>query len=143
MAVTITGAKAATHRGNACRVPKKTLVCSLVMALEGERLKVASGLRYAEALKKELGAFERKLSRHGNNLFEFLSPRRPIRTGGLFEGAVSFGNLLVTARPVLRTCYVIPRMQKSHVRRHARHAVAADPSRRPRSRLRASLPASG
>ena len=50
IAVTITAGKAATFDCGMWRVPKRELVRALVVAFEGGRLKVAAGLRHAEAL---------------------------------------------------------------------------------------------
>ncbi len=65
VAVTITAGKAATFDGEAWRVPKVELVRTLVAAFEGNRLKVAAGLRYAKALTGELQAFQRKVTGAG------------------------------------------------------------------------------
>ncbi len=47
------------------RVPKVELVRTLVQAFEGNRLKVAKGLRHAKALTGELQAFRRKVTGAG------------------------------------------------------------------------------
>ena len=39
-------------------------------AVEAGRLKVAKGLREAEALQRELAAFQRRITQHGHSAFE-------------------------------------------------------------------------
>ena len=69
VAVSITGGRAVTFDGDIWRVPKRILVRSLVTAFEGERLKVARGLRYAAALMGELQAFERRINVRGHDAY--------------------------------------------------------------------------
>ncbi len=47
------------------RVPKQVLVGALVTAIENDRLQIASGLRYAAALVRELQAFRRQVTGAG------------------------------------------------------------------------------
>ena len=65
VAVTITAGKAATFKCGMWRVPKRELVRTLVQAFEGDRLKIAAGLRYAKVLTGELQAFQRKVTGAG------------------------------------------------------------------------------
>ncbi len=65
VAVTITAGKAATFDSGMWHVPKRELVRALVVAFEGDRLKVAKGLRHAKALTGELQAFRRKVTGAG------------------------------------------------------------------------------
>ncbi len=65
VAVTITAGKAATFDSGMWHVPKRELVLALVVAFEGDRLKVAAGLRHAKALTGELQAFQRKVTGAG------------------------------------------------------------------------------
>ena len=46
------------------------LLRPLVAAVEGGRLKLAKGLREAEALQRELLAFQRRITESGNTAFE-------------------------------------------------------------------------
>jgi hypothetical protein len=70
VAVTITGGRLTSCDGLMWRVPKKALLRPLVAATESGRLKVAKGLREAEALQRELQAFQRRITQHGNTAFE-------------------------------------------------------------------------
>ena len=65
IAVTITAGKEVAFEDGTWRVPKRELVQALVVAFEGDRLKVAAGLRYAKALTGELEAFRRKVTGAG------------------------------------------------------------------------------
>ncbi len=65
IAVTITAGKAATFRDGMWYVPKRKLIGALVVALENDRLQIASGLRYAAALVGELQAFRRQVTGAG------------------------------------------------------------------------------
>ncbi len=67
--VTFTGGRKAKFVDGMWRVPKRVLVRSLVSALEGGRLKVAHGLRLAEAFRDELRAFERRVSSRGHDTY--------------------------------------------------------------------------
>lgn len=60
--VTITGGDAVAQDGKAFRVPKRDLVSTVQVALQSERLKVASGLPDAATLTRELLAFQVKIS---------------------------------------------------------------------------------
>ncbi len=70
VAVTITGGRLTSYDGRMWRVPKKALLRPLVAATESGRLKVAKGLREAEALQRELLAFQRRITESGNTAFE-------------------------------------------------------------------------
>ena len=70
VAVTITGGRLTSYDGRMWRVPKKALLRPLVAATESGRLKVAKGLREAEALQRELAAFQRRITERGNAAFE-------------------------------------------------------------------------
>lgn len=59
--VTITGGDAATREGDAWRVPKRDLVSTVQVLLQGERLKIASALPDAATLTRELLAFQVKI----------------------------------------------------------------------------------
>ncbi len=65
IAVTITAGKDATFKDGMWYVPKPELVGALVAALENDRLKIASGLRYAAALVGELQSFRRQVTGAG------------------------------------------------------------------------------
>ena len=65
VAVTITAGKAATFDSGTWHVPKRELVRALVVAFEGDRLKIAADLRYAKALMGELQAYRRKITGAG------------------------------------------------------------------------------
>ena len=69
IAVSITGGRTVTFDGHMWRVPKRVLIRALVTAFEGGRLKVARGLRYAGALKRELQAFERRINARGHDAY--------------------------------------------------------------------------
>ena len=68
--VTITGGRLTSFDGKMWRVPKRTLLRPLVAATESGRLKVARGLREAEAFQRELHAFQRRTTAHGSSTFE-------------------------------------------------------------------------
>lgn len=71
VAVTITSGKKARRDGaGGWRVPKVKLLRPLVSAVEGGRLKVAAGLPDAEALVRELGAFQRAFTEAGHATFD-------------------------------------------------------------------------
>ncbi len=63
--VTITAGQDMTFDGDQWRVPKKALLRPLVAATEAGRLKVAKGLREAEAFQRELQAFQRRITARG------------------------------------------------------------------------------
>ena len=69
VAVSITGGRSISFDGDMWRVPKRSLVRSLVAAFEGGLLKIARGLRYAEALTRELHAFERRVNARGHDAY--------------------------------------------------------------------------
>ncbi len=69
IAVTITAGKEATFKDGFWRVPKPELVRSLVAAFEDDRLRIASGLRYAAALVGELQAFQRQVTGAGRDAY--------------------------------------------------------------------------
>ncbi len=68
--VTITGGRYISFDGDHWRVPKKALLRPLVAAMDAGRLKVAKGLREAEAFQREFLAFERRITERGNYAFE-------------------------------------------------------------------------
>jgi hypothetical protein len=70
VAVTITGGRLTSFDGTMWRVPKKALLRPLVAATESGRLKVAKGLREAEAFQRELLAFQRRITESGHSAFE-------------------------------------------------------------------------
>ncbi len=70
VAVTITGGRFTSYDGTMWRVPKKALLRPLVASTEEGRLKVAKGLREADALLRELQAFQRRITERGDNTFE-------------------------------------------------------------------------
>ncbi len=69
VAVTITGGRFMSFDGETWRVPKKALLRPLVAASEAGRLKVAKGLREAEAFQRELQAFQRRITARGYSAF--------------------------------------------------------------------------
>ncbi len=68
--VTITGGRLTSYDGRMWRVPKKVLLRPLVAATESGRLKVAKGLREAEAFQREFLAFQRRITERGHDVFE-------------------------------------------------------------------------
>jgi hypothetical protein len=68
--VSTTGGRATTFDGHLWRVPKRELVRALVAAVENGRLKVAAGLRFADAFKAKLRAFERRFTARGNETLD-------------------------------------------------------------------------
>ena len=75
VAVTITGGRFTSYDGAMWRVPKKALLRPLVAATESGRLKVAKGLREAEAFQHELLAFQRRITESGHSAFEGVGER--------------------------------------------------------------------
>jgi len=70
-AVTFTAAADEVHPDpHAYRVPKRDLVQSLEVVLQGRRLHTAPGLLLAEDLRAELQAFQVNLSAHGHDSYE-------------------------------------------------------------------------
>ncbi len=67
--VTITGGRFMSFDGDMWRVPKKALLRPLVAATEAGRLRVAKGLREAEAFQRELQAFQRRITARGYSAF--------------------------------------------------------------------------
>jgi hypothetical protein len=67
--VTITGGRFMSFDGDMWRVPKKALLRPLIAASEAGRLKVAKGLREAEAFQRELQAFQRRITARGYSAF--------------------------------------------------------------------------
>lgn len=59
---TITGGDTATQEGSAWRVPKRELVSTVQVLLQGERLKIADALPDAATLTRELLAFQVKIN---------------------------------------------------------------------------------
>lgn len=70
VAVTITGGNSVTHSSDVWRVPKRDLVSVLLVLLQAERLRVASRLKEAEILVKELLNFRVKISDSGHDSYE-------------------------------------------------------------------------
>ena len=70
VAVTITGGRVTSFDGRMWRVPKRSLLRPLVAATEAGRLKVAKGLLEADALLRELQAFQRRITVGGHSAFE-------------------------------------------------------------------------
>ncbi len=68
--VTITGGRFTSFDGDHWRVPKQALLRPLVAAMDARRLKVAKGLPEADALLRELLAFQRRITESGNATFE-------------------------------------------------------------------------
>ncbi len=68
--VTITGGRHISYDMTMWRVSKQALLRPLVAAMDAGRLKVAKGLREAEAFQRELLAFQRRITERGNNAFE-------------------------------------------------------------------------
>jgi hypothetical protein len=68
--VTITAGHKATKAEDGWHVPKKDLVSVLQVALQSGRLKIASGLRHAKLLTKELATFRVKITAAANETFE-------------------------------------------------------------------------
>ncbi len=62
VAVTITGGDAVTSEGGYYRVPKRDLVSTVQVLLQGERLKIAEALPEAATLTRELLNFQVKIS---------------------------------------------------------------------------------
>ncbi len=62
VAVTITGGDTATHDGPQWRVPKRELVSTAQVFLQGRRLAIAAALPEAATLTRELLAFQVKIS---------------------------------------------------------------------------------
>ena len=69
IAVTLTGGRNTTFDGDDWRVPKRELVRAVATALEGDRLKVASGLPDAPALVREMAAFRIRFGERGHASF--------------------------------------------------------------------------
>ncbi len=67
--VTITGGRFMSFDGDLWRVPKKALLRPLVAATEAGRLRVAKGLREAEAFQRELQAFQWRITARGYSAF--------------------------------------------------------------------------
>jgi hypothetical protein len=71
VAVTITGADRVSRRSNGdWLVPKRDLVTGLQLMLQTEELRIASGLRAADVLVKELREMRVKVSMSGHENFE-------------------------------------------------------------------------
>jgi hypothetical protein len=75
VAVTITGGCFTSYDGTMWRVSKKALLRPLVAATESGRLKVAKGLREAEAFQHELLAFQRRITETRHSAFEGMGER--------------------------------------------------------------------
>ena len=67
--VVITGGRSITFKDGTWRVPKRRLLRPLITSLERKRLKVARGLPDADALQRELGAFQRTFGSGGHVKF--------------------------------------------------------------------------
>ena len=70
VAVTITGGRHTSFDGDHWRVPKTALLRPLVAAVDAGRLKVAKGLPEADALLRELQAFQRRITARGHDAFQ-------------------------------------------------------------------------
>ena len=68
-AVTITGGDRAVRADSGWRVPKRDLVVGLQVMLEAESLRIAAGLREAEAFVQELTSMRVKVSANGHESF--------------------------------------------------------------------------
>ena len=69
VAVTITGGDVVSHEGGDYRVPKRELVSTLQVLLQGGRLKFAEGLPEVATLVRELMAFQVKITDSANATF--------------------------------------------------------------------------
>ena len=69
VAITITGGTAITQDGADLGVPKRDLISTMAVLLEGRRLQIAESLPEAAALTKELQVFQRRVSRAGNDQY--------------------------------------------------------------------------
>jgi hypothetical protein len=69
IAVTITAGKAVTFEDSFWHVPKLVLVRALVVPFEGDRLRIATRLSHATALRDELQAFTRKVTGAGRGVY--------------------------------------------------------------------------
>ncbi len=67
--MSITSGRSIKFDSDGWRVPKPALVRALVVAVENGKFKIARGLQYARALKRELAAFERKIGAQGHIAF--------------------------------------------------------------------------
>lgn len=70
IAITITGGSEVSGAMSNWNVPKKTLVSSLQIFLQSDRLKIARALPLADVLAQELTNFRAKISTAGNATFE-------------------------------------------------------------------------
>lgn len=68
-AVTITGGDQATHEGDDWSVPKRDLVSTAQVLLQGGRLKIAEALPEAATLTRELLAFKVTISQAGHDSY--------------------------------------------------------------------------
>ncbi len=69
LAITITGGEAVSQEGHQYRVPKRDLVSTLQVLLQGGRLKVAQDLPEAATLVKELLNFKVKITIHAHDTY--------------------------------------------------------------------------
>lgn len=70
IAITITGGDTPSRNGREWRVPKRDLVGALVVAFQGQRLKIAEALPEARTLIDELLNFKVKISASGHDSYE-------------------------------------------------------------------------
>lgn len=71
VSITITAGSSVTPEpdGTGFRTPKRDLIATIAVLLEGRRLRIASGLALAGLLVSELGTFRRRVSPAGNDLY--------------------------------------------------------------------------
>jgi hypothetical protein len=68
--ILITGGNAVVQEGTGYHVPKRGLISAVAVLLESRRLQIAALLPEATTLVKELGAFQRRVTRAGNDTYE-------------------------------------------------------------------------
>jgi len=64
------GGSEVNYDGYNYKVPKRDLVTCLQILFQTERLKIAKGLQYVDALIQELGNFRVKITTKGNDTYE-------------------------------------------------------------------------
>lgn len=69
-AVTITGGNVVSRDGNRYSVPKRDLVSTTAILLQGRQLRIAASLAFADTLQKELLNFKLKVTAAGNDTYE-------------------------------------------------------------------------
>lgn len=68
-AITITGGDTVTREGDRCHVPKRDLVSTVQVLLQGGRLKIAPSLPEAAVLVQELQSFQVKITISANDTY--------------------------------------------------------------------------